>query len=163
MPPKKKSLSIVDRRLASGSVFAASSRPIPLVEPKRWEVRIINTQISDQRLWEVQADKGWVYAEESDIAVDVSELGFRVQDGRIVRGTQGAEVLMKMAKADYQKIVSMKDAENKSRTFGDKRKLKADLVAAASGQLGDDAATFLNDHMKNVTVQDSRELVSLEE
>jgi hypothetical protein len=162
VPPKpKKPISVVDRRLASGSVFAASSRPIPLVDPKAWELRIINTQISDQRLWEVQADKGWVYAEPADIAVPVSELGLREQDGRIVRGTQGHEVLMKMPKGDYRRIQAMKDAENKTRTFGDKRKLKQDVVTAAAVELGDQAASFLN--RASVTVTDSTERVSLEE
>lgn len=164
MPPKaKKPISIVDRRLASGSVFAASSRTIPLVEPQAWELRIVNTQISDQRLWEVQADKGWVYAEVSDIAVDVSELGFRVLDGKIVRGTQGAEVLMKMPKTDYARIAAMKDVENKNRTFGDKSKIKRDIVSQAAGELGGEAAEFLNAHIQNVTIQDSRERVSLDD
>lgn len=162
MPPKaKKPISIVDRRLASGSVFAASSRPIPLVEPEMWELRIVNTQISDQRLWEVQADKGWVYAEPSDIAVDVTELGLRIQDGRIVRGTQGHEVLMKMPKGEYRKIVKMKDAENRKRTFGDKNKHKQDIVNAAASELGDQAASFLN--QQNVVINDSLERVSLED
>lgn len=160
---EKKPISIVDRRLASGSVFSASSRPIPLVEPERWTLRIINTQISDQRLWEVQAEKGWVYAELADLAIDPAEVGFRVLDGRIVRGTQGDQVLMKMEKADYKAIQKMKDAENKKITFGDKAKVKQDIVTAAAGQLGPEAADFLNAHVKGVDIKDGRELVSLED
>lgn len=166
MPPKpkeKKPISIVDRRLASGSIFAASSRSIPLAEPGRWTLRIVNTQISDQRLWEIQSDKGWVYAEVADLAVDPAEVGFRVQDGRIVRGTQGAEVLMKMELADYKRIQSMKDAENKRQTFGDKTKIKNDIVSAAGAQLGGEAADFLSAHVKNVNISDTKELVSLED
>lgn len=161
-PKEKKPISVVDRRLQSGSVFSASSRPIPLVEPDRWTMRVINTGISEQRLWEIQADKGWVYAEVADLAVDPVEVGFRVQDGRIVRGVQGAEVLMKMETADYRRIQKAKDAANKQATFGSKQ-LKQDILARAGSEVGAQGADFLAKNINRVSVQDSREAVSLEE
>lgn len=162
-PPKeKKPISIVDRRLASGAVFSASSRPIPLKEPELWTLRIVNTGISDQRLWEIQADKGWVYASPEDLAIDPAEIGFRVLDGRVVRGTQGAEVLMKMATADYTRIQKAKDAANKQSTFGSKQ-LKKDVLARAGAEVGAEGADFLAKNINRISVTDSREAVSLEE
>lgn len=159
----KREITIVERRLQSGSIFAASSRPIPLVDPKRWTVRIVNSQISDARLYEMQADKGWVYAELGDLAVKPEEIGFRVQDGRIVRGTHGQEVLMKMEQKDYRAIQTYKDAENRRNTFGSKA-LKATVVGAAQAEPGGErGAEFLNRHLQNITVTDSKELVSLED
>jgi hypothetical protein len=44
--PKKRTISVVDRRLQSGSMFASLSRPMPLVEPNKWETHITNSQIN---------------------------------------------------------------------------------------------------------------------
>ena len=52
MAKGKKPISVVDRRLASGSVFASGTQPIPLTEPNRWTVRVVNSQdvsITDHR------------------------------------------------------------------------------------------------------------------
>ena len=160
MAKGKKPISVVDRRLTSGSVFASGTQPIPLTEPNRWTARVVNSQISDARMWEMQASKGWVYAERADLAVDPLEIGFREQDGRIVRGTQGHEVLMKMERADYKKIVAHKDAENRARVFR-KDSIKQQIVAGASATLGDQAATFLN--QQDVSITDHREAVPLED
>ena len=162
--PNKRSVSIVERRLKSGSIFSASSKPIPLVDPDRWTVRVVNAQISEARVWEMQADKGWVYAEPTDIAVPVTELGFRVQDGRIVRGQHGSEVLMKMERADYAAVQAAKDVENRRQTFGKKAVKDAIIGAAGSAEgIGSQGAEFLSRNLDNVTVTDSREAVSLEE
>lgn len=159
MPAKKRDISIIERRLKSGAIFSAGSKPIPLAEPNRWTVRIVNTQISDARQWDMQADKGWVYLEAADLAVDPIQIGFRELDGRIVRGTQGHEVLMKMEIKDYKAIVKMKDVENRKNTFGAKANKAAILAAAPSDQ----AADYLNKNIGNINITDSMERVSLEE
>ena len=158
----KRPITVVERRLASGSIFTVGSRSIPLREPDRWELRIVNGQISDAHVWELQAEKGWVYLEPGDLAVKAEEIGFRVHAGRVVRGTHGHEVIMKMPKSDYQQIVALKDAENRKHTFGDKAN-KAAIVAAAS-QLpdGGQAAEFLNRAVSGVQIKDTLERVSLE-
>ena len=162
--PKKRNVSVVERRLKSGSIFSASSKPIPLTEPERWTVRFVNSQISDNRIWEMQADKGWQYAEPSDIAVPVTELGCRVQDDRIVRGQHGSEVLMKMERADYAAVQAAKDVENRRQTFGKKAVKDAIIGAAGSADgIGSQGAEFLSRNLESVTVTDSREAVSLEE
>ena len=161
MPPKKKEISVVDRRLQSGSIFGTSSRPIPLTEPNRWELRIVNSQISANRLYEMQADRGWVYAVPEDLAVKPEEIGFQILDGRIVRGERGQEVVMKMERADYREIQKMKDTENRKNTFGKEAVKSAILAAAAKKPDGGRGADFLSRHDINVT--DSREVVTLEE
>ena len=162
--PKKRNVSVVERRLKSGSIFSASSKPIPLTDPDRWTVRVVNASISDARIWEMQADKGWVYAEPADIAVSVTELGFRIQDGRIVRGQHGQEVLMKMERDDYAAIQKAKDAENRRQTFGAQAVKDAIISAAGSDAgVGAQGAEFLARNLDSVTVTDSREAVSLEE
>ena len=161
----KREISVVERRLKSGSIFASGSRPLPLTEPDRWEVRWVDTSDPTRnRQWEMQAEKGWVYLEEADISVPLSELGLRVLDGRIVRGTQGTEVLMKMAKRDYVAIKKMKDEENRKNTFST-RANKAAILAAAGQREGDgdQAADFLNRAVNSISVTDSRERVSLDE
>lgn len=162
-PTKKREISIIERRLKSGSIFSASSRPIPLNEPDRWTVRIVNTQVSNNHLYEVQADKGWVYVAVDDLAVEPHEVGFRVQDGRVVRGEHGHEVLMKMEKADYAAIQKAKDAANRANTFGSKAIKQTILSAAQSEPDGERGADFLSRNLENISVTDSREAVSLDE
>lgn len=162
--PKKREISVIERRLKSGSVFATGSRPIPLKHPKQWTARVVNSQISDNRLYEMQADKGWQYLEPDDLAVKPEEIGFRVLDGKVVRGTQGQEVLMKMDISDYKAIQKAKDAETRTATFGDQAN-KAAIVGAAASQLQDGGrgAEYLDRHVAGITVTDSVERVSLEE
>lgn len=155
-PPKRK-LSVVERRLASGSVFTASSRPIPLKEPDAWVLRVVNTAISDDRLYAMQAEKGWVYALPEDLAIDPVEVGLKVLDGRIVRGDKGTEVLMKMPTAEFAAIQKMKDAENRKMTFG-KKATKDAILSAASQQLGDEGTEFLSRTVQSMDIKDARAL-----
>ena len=157
--PVKRKLSVIERRLASGSVFSAASRPIPLKDPGRWILRIVNTSISDDRLYAMQAEKGWVYALPEDLAIDPIEVGLTVRDGRIVRGDKGTEVLMKMSTEDFATIQAMKDAENRKMTFG-KKATKDAIVAAASQQLGDEGAEFLSRTVQSMDIKDGRGLES---
>ena len=163
MAKGKKPIGIIDRRLASGSVHTVGGRSIPLVEPQRWTVRVVNSQISDARLWEMQAEKGWVYAEEADISIPVHEIGYRVMDGRLVKGERGQLVLMKMLQSDYAKIARAKDDANKEQTFGAKAVKNSIVNAVASEPGGDQGAEFIQNAVRSITVTDSREAVSLED
>src|SRR3990167_4134269 len=146
MPPvtKKKAISVVERRLKSGRIFSAGSKPLPLVDPDRWTTRIVNSQISDARLYEMQAEKGWVYLDAADLSVKPEEVGFRVLDGRVVRGTQGQEVLMKMERSDYAAIQQQKDQENRKQTFSVAANKSAIVTAAQTQPGGDQGAEFLH-------------------
>ena len=150
----KKPITVIERRLKSGSIFGTSSKPIPLTEPKRWTVRIVNSQVSEGHVYDLQAEKGWVYAEASDLAVQPHEVGFRDMGGRLVRGDKGSEVLMKMEREDYRAIQTAKDAANRKSTFGS-RATKQAIINAASAQLGDQGADFLHRSVNSVEVKDS--------
>ena len=158
----KKPISVVERRLQSGQVFTAGSSGIPLKEPKRWMIRWANSQISADHVFVMRAEKGWEYVGLDDLAVDPVEVGAHVLDGKIVKGDKGQEVLMKMPAKDYRALQMQKDAENRKQTFGSKATKQA-IVAGASSQLGDQAASYLHDQLHNISVTDSREVVNLEE
>lgn len=160
---EKQPLSIVDRRLASGSIFGTSSKPIPLTEPDRWTVRLVNSQISEGHLYDMQAEKGWIYAEVGDLAVKPEEVGLRAMDGRLVRGTHGHEVLMKMEKKDYRAVQKAKDVANRQSTFGKKAIKNAVVSAAGAEPDGDRGASFLNRAMDQVSVTDTLERVNLDD
>lgn len=166
MPPvkAKKIITVIERRLKSGQVFTAGSKAMPLTEPGRWTLRIVNAQVREDgsRIHEMTGEKGWEFAVASDLAVDPTEVGFHEQDGRLVRGTKGQEVLMKMAVADYAAVQRLKDQQTRANTFSDKG-VKQTIMNAANRNLGDEGASALDGALKSVTVTDSRERVSLED
>lgn len=163
----KAQISVIERRLKSGRIFSQGSQPLPMKEPGRLTVRVVNTQISDSRLWEMQADKGWTYLTRDDLAVSPEEVGFREQDGRLVRGTHGYEVLMCMPARDYEAVQKQKDTSNRETTFSKKHIQSAVTSRAAAsvedGGLGTDGrgAEFLD--RAQLTVVDSLERVRLDE
>lgn len=157
---KKKEISIIDRRLQSGSIFGTSSKPIPLKEPKAWTLRIVNSDVNNQHLYDMQAEKGWVYATLDDLAVKPDEIGFREQDGRIVRGTKGTEVLMKMPAADYKLVQREKDKVNRAQTLG--RKAARNTIMGAMHAAGDDqGAAFMEKALQSAKIEDGVERVPL--
>lgn len=159
MPKAKREISVIDRRLASGSVFSAASRPIPLKEPKRWMLRWVNTTVSPDHLYAMRADKGWDYVTVDDLDVDPVEVGATILDGKIVKGEKGQEVLMKMPLTDYNKLQKQKDLENRKQLG--KKQTKDAIVAAAGAEHGDQAAAFL--HQTEIGVQDSRGAMNVEQ
>ena len=153
-------ISVVDRRLKSGAIFGLGSQEIPLKEPRRWSLRVINTQLSNKRLWDVQAKLGWIYATPDDLAVKPEEIGFRELDGHVVLGTHGEEVLMKMPRDRYASVQKVKDAENRRTTFGEEATKRA--IATAQAESGASGAALAALDRAQLTVIDSAERVSLE-
>lgn len=159
--PQKPEISIIDRRLKAGSIFASASIPIPATEPGRWTFREVNTRISDDHLNTMLHKKFWAYATVSDLACDPGAFSFREQDKKLVKGPHGEIVLMKMPTADYQAVQAEKDRQNRLNTFGD---VKRSVVSAADAQdQTGRGAEFLDRHLKGLTVTDSRELVPLDD
>lgn len=158
-PTKQKApISVVERRLKSGAVFGLGSKAIPLIEPERWTLRVINTQLSDARLWEIQAEKGWIYVLPEDLAVKPQEIGFRELDGHVVRGTHGQEVLMKIPRPDYLAVQRAKDVHNRKMTFGT-RATKDAIVQAAARSYQDDGSGGLDGSGRAADVLDRAQLV----
>lgn len=160
---KKREISVIERRLKSGDVWAVGSGAIPLKDPRRWELRIANSDIRNGRVREMQHEKGWDFADEADLACTPYEIGFTLLDGRLVRGMHSQEVLMKMERTDYRAVQLAKDAEVRKNTFGKKAVKRAILQAAAQEPGGDQGAEFLNRAIQSVKTVDSREAVSLED
>ena len=157
---KKREISIIDRRLQSGSIFGTSSKPIPLKEPKAWALRIVNRHVNNQHLYDMQAEKGWVYATEDDLAVRPDEIGFHLMDGRIVRGTQGEEVLMKMPLSDYKLVAKEKDRVNRETTLGSKA-AKRTIMNAMHAAGDDQGAEFMQKALRSAKIEDATERVPL--
>ena len=161
MAPKT-TVSVIERRLQNENVFRVSSQPIPLKHAKQWMIRWENTEIATDHLWNLLHNLGWAYCEIDDLACDIQEIGAFAQDGKIVRGERGKEILMKMPMKDYQRLQKAKDLANRQATFG-KKQVKEAIIAGASKELGDQAATFLNQQLGSMTTNDARERVPLDE
>jgi hypothetical protein len=148
-------VSVLERRLQHP--FGAPSIPITMRDRQQWATHWISSDLRAGRVH--QAIKmGWVYVLPTDIDGTPDELGFDVKDNRIVRGTNGSEVLMKMPQADFHKIQHAKSEAN-LRNMGGK-KLKADVAQRAASQFGDEAAETV--YKSDFDVKDSRVNMDLE-
>lgn len=148
-------ISVIERRLQGPSVFRTSSQPIPLKEPDKWTPRWENSKISPDHMWNIVHNLGWSYCEPGDIDCPIDEIGAFVRDGRIVRGERGDEVLMKMLTRDYKRVQKRKTEETIKQTFG-ARQLKAAIVSGVANEHGDQAAEYMSQAVRGLTVTDGR-------
>jgi len=155
----KKQISVIERRLQSGSALQVGSTSIPLKDSTyviRWE----NGEIAPDHIWRCINVLGWEYVLPEDVACPLEEVGAKAMENRVVRGERGREVLLKMKASDYKKVQKLKTQENLRVTF-DKKKVKDAVVGAVASEHGDEAAEFI--HKNVMTVTDSRERVPLNE
>lgn len=150
-------LSVIERRLKSGSVQRIGSDPVRLKE-KGWTTRFINSDVRPDRLYQALQRQGWVCVEPEEMAEDPAALGLNVENGRIVRGDRGREVLCKMRESDYRQLVKQKTAENNKGTFSSKQ-TKEQLAEAAANRFGDEAGDFVASKVVGEVI-DSKERVS---
>lgn len=124
--------SILDRRLLHP--FGAPSVPITLKDGGLWEIRIVDSQLRPARLHDARHTKGWEFVGPHEIDGSADEYGLRVMDGRLVRGENGREVLMKMPKDMFDRIAQAK-AEQNLKGLGKQatRELAAQATAKAFG------------------------------
>lgn len=159
--PVPPTISVMERRLQRG-VFNGASSGIPLKKPKEWVTRIVDAKQTNDRPWVMQ-EKGWVYLELADLAVSPESIGYRATpEGRIVRGEQGRDVVMKMPMADWNRLNKAKSDANIRDTFG-KKQIKSAIVNGVAGSHGSQAADFVNSAVNTLDVRDSRERVSLDD
>lgn len=128
------------RRLA-GNVHGGAPRAIPLKEPERWQVYEANTYANENEFW-LMRERGWVPLEADDLAVPVDQTGYRVENGALVRGERGKEMLWKMDQADYAILMAAKTEAN-MRGIGSKQRTREDLANAIAGPHGSEAADFI--------------------
>lgn len=145
-----KKISIIERRLQGQSALHVSSQPIPLKE-KGWTLYWDNNDVRPDQVWHTVNVLGWEYVTPEELACGVDDIGAKVQDGRIVKGERGKEVLLKMRDSDYKKLQMKKAKENHDLTFNTKR-VKQDVMSQVGSEHGDEAASFVS----GMTIQDSR-------
>lgn len=154
--PKLPVVSIIERRIKHP--FGAPSVPITLSTAGQWAVRIVNTTMRTGRLHEV-LQKGWTYVVPGELDGRPDELGFRVQDDRLVRGEKGEEVLVKMPQADFDAIASAKARLN-IKNLG-KQQTLSEAATQAGKAFGDQAGeTIAKAHIE---ISDSRGPEALDE
>ncbi len=138
--PKRPRIEVLERRLQNP--FGEPSAPVDLRDPTR-ECRWFNADKSADHIWR-NKQKGWENVKPADV-VDLEQIGGYTIDasGFIVRGERGREVLMSMPK-DWRRQIEFAKAKHNTRNFGNPSATKQEVVDAASAQLGDQAADFLN-------------------
>jgi hypothetical protein len=140
--PKRRPYSVAVRKRL-GDPFKRPQRPIPMRDPDL-TVRSVNAALRDGRIDELR-DLGWEVVEPADLKGTPEDHGYRVQDGRVVRGERGQTVLMKMHKDDYAAIQAAKARRNLADMGGKRGKDKVlDEVARKLGAEGDQAASYLS-------------------
>lgn len=118
MPKTKKipTATVLDRRLLHP--FGSPSVSITLKEGGPWELRIVDAMQRPGRLHDIRHNKGWEFVTAEELDGSPDEYGLRVVDGRLVRGENGREVLMKMPKATYDAIQQRKTEINSKGVTG---------------------------------------------
>jgi len=157
---------IIERRLADPT-GGGGSLAIPAKQKDRkgnslTQFYIANSDIAHDHVWRMRKVLGWEFATPEDIDGAPEDYGFELKDGRLVRGFRGAEVLMKMAKSDYDAVMQAKSEWNRRQALGTKE-TKATIVERASAELGDEGADFLNRAISNVKIEDTYERVPADE
>lgn len=162
MAKEKKTLpkvSILDRRLANP--FGAPSVPIVLKTAGEWEIRWVFSKLRAGRVHEMVHAKGWEFVQPHELLGDPDEYGLVAKDNRLVRGEHGDEVLMKMPREDYERIVAAKRDFN-LKQLG-KKAMAESAAQAAATTLGDQAGDGVFNAFKHGDVIDSREAREVEE
>jgi hypothetical protein len=145
------------RRL-SGNPHSTGMRTIPLKDPTAWQLYIGNNYNNDDELYRMVHELGWEPLVVSDLTCKPEEIGFRVsEDGRLVRGPQGREMIFKMPIADYRALEQRKTEANNA-TIGKPGATKAAAANAVGAAFGDEAAAFVDKHLVG-HVTDTQELV----
>ena len=142
---------IIQQRI-EGDPLARAAQSIPLRDPELWETHIANADVSPNRHYEMVHVLGWVPLTVADLpdGITPEAIGWQVTaDGQtLCRGPRGGEIAYKMSKARHVELGQAKIRRN-LRGTGSAATVKTALTNAASGQLGDEAASFLD---RNVTV-----------
>jgi hypothetical protein len=108
---------------------------------------VANNYNNDDDLYRMVHERGWEPLEAADLACKPEDIGFRVsEDGKLVRGPQGREMIFKMAKDDYQALQQRKTEVNNA-SIGKPAKTKAAAATAVAAAFGDEAGSFVDKHL----------------
>ena len=158
--PRKSQVTVVSRRSAAlarrlapgANPFAGGTRHIPLKEPQRWATRIENDYADEGGVYRAIHELGWEPVLVEDLDCRPEDVGLRVNEqGYLVRGEKGREVLLKMPIEDF-KEVTRKKTEFNNRAIGSAKKIKDDAANAAAAQFGPEAGDYVDKHMHGEVV-----------
>ncbi|SRR6266571_525848 len=138
--------------------FEEPSSPIALKDSTR-VCRWFNAAVATDHIWRSKR-KGWDQVRPEDVR-DLDQIGGynKSPDGYITRGERGQEVLMSMPR-DVRHLIQQAKTRANIELVGRPNAMKNAVVQAASEQLGDEAASYLQDHIGPVgTVTDTIERV----
>lgn len=142
----KNTNAVLARRLA-GNVFGHAEFKVPLREPEKWYTRWENTLVNPQQHYEMVHNLGYVPVTEDDLLVSAVEAGVELTpDKKVCRGSGAMlEILYKMPREDRREL-EMAQTEHNNRIIGkgSQKGTRNAIAQAASAQLGDEAASFLN-------------------
>lgn len=152
---------VITRRLANP--MGNEALEIPSNPTGKWIFYIGNSAMAPDRIWRLRQRKGWEFATPEDIGGGGTpdDFGFAQQNGRLVRGDRGAEVLMKMDVQEWRLIQQAKSDANTKAMKGLK-----DIPQRAAQELGEEgaqAADFLHDSLRHIEITEKREIVRAED
>jgi hypothetical protein len=133
-------IKVLERRLQNP--LGESSAPIDLKD-RSLVCRWFNAAISSDKVWRAK-NKGWEPVRPEDL-VDPDQVGgfTKSPEGYVTRGDRGQEILMQMPRT-YREQIEVAKARANMKNMGDPVATKNEIVSAASDQLGDQGADFLN-------------------
>lgn len=141
-------VSVINRRLQNP--FGTPSRDIPLKGDKAhgWVTRTFAADPEHpNRHYDAVHRLGWIPLTRADLAVSPESIGFTVTpDGRIVRGPNGAEVLMAMPKTDFDAVQRAKSDENLRKL--DKKYTRSEVAQATAKEHGSEAGDTVYKHFE---------------
>lgn len=152
-------IKILERRLLHP--IGLSSVAIDLKDPSlvcRW----FNSAKASDQIWRAK-QAGWEPVRVDDLA-DPDQVGGFTQspEGHVTMGDRGTIRLMSMPR-QYRDLIEIAKAKFNARHMGDPVATKNDVVNAAGGQLGDQAADFIHRRVNIVGgVKDQHEIVHRE-
>mgnify|MGYP001567606094 CR=1 FL=1 len=135
--------------------FGRADTAIPLKEPRKWKQRAFDRRFMANRFSEA-THKGWMPLEVADLAGDPEDYGWRVDNGRLVRGDRGEEWLGKMLMSEWRLVEQAKTESNIRQTFGIKQTKQA-ILDRSSAEQGDEATSFLAKSLARMEVTDKLE------
>ena len=129
--PPLPTVEVIERRIREGG--RVQMRPLDIrltgqTEPQT--VRVINTA-QNGRFWQVTQDLGWVPVRPSEIAGGLPQGDLREQNGQVVLGEGGREVVVKMPTALHHRLGKAK-ADSLTRKLTN----RAAMMSRAQHELG---------------------------
>lgn len=152
-------IKIFERRI--NNPLGQSSVAIDLKD-RSLECRWFNSAKASDQIWRAKQG-GWEPVRVEDLADPDQVGGFtKSPEGYVTMGDRGTILLMAMPRR-YRDQIELSKAKYNARNMGDPVATKNEVVNAAGGQLGDQAADFLNRRVNIVGgVKDQHEIVHRE-